>query len=96
MKSVKPCPQTLSPPTLQAQVQPNSKPKLVPTGLGLTLKSCRPPPTHKMGHTQTIEEERIDIRFILGYQAGGKHYWSLVKTVGKVTNDVFTPHVKSF
>ena len=26
------------------QVQPSSKPKLVSSGLGLTLKSCRPPP----------------------------------------------------
>ena len=50
-----------------------------------------------MDYTQTIEEERIDIRFISGYQAGGKHYQSLVKTAGKVTNNVvFTPHVKSF
>ena len=29
---------------LPNQVQPSSKPKLVSSGLGLTLKSCRPPP----------------------------------------------------
>ena len=41
---VKPWPQTLSPQApIPNQVQPSSINKLVPRGLRLTLKSCRPP-----------------------------------------------------
>ena len=43
-----PCPKPLvpQPPKPNANpVQPNSKPELVPRGLGLTLKSCRPLPS---------------------------------------------------
>ena len=51
----------------------------------------------KTFHIQTIDEKWYGVQNLSGYWAGGKRYRSLVKTEGKVTdNVVFSSYVKSF